>query len=173
MSSAAADDDVSYPRVSVGEEIYYDDNDYNSSSSSSDYPDYYSNGDGGNDENLVDSILLNYPYYIEGLAIFAVGTVGLFINGMAMYLLGRQRQRRVFHCLLLSLSTFDFLHCFLSVACFSLPQLSTAYRNHVLIFSIPYLIPLAQITLSSSSLSTVALTVERYISVCWPYFCYR
>ncbi len=43
----------------------------------------------------------------------------------------------------------------------------------VLIYSIPYLIPLAQITLATSSFSTVALTVERYISVCWPFLCYR
>ena len=47
------------------------------------------------------------------------------------------------------------------------------FRNNVLIFIIPYLIPCAQITLSSSSLSTLALTVERYISVCWPYLVYR
>ena len=74
---------------------------------------------------------------------------------------------------LLCLAVYDFLHVFLSVAIFSLPQLSPAYRNHVLIFCIPYLIPLAQITLSSSSYSTVSLTVERYISVCWPFVLYR
>ncbi len=48
-----------------------------------------------------------------------------------------------------------------------------SFSTQVFIFSIPFLIPCAQITLSSSSLSTVALTVERYISVCWPYFLYR
>ena len=75
--------------------------------------------------------------------------------------------------LLLTLAVFDLLYVLLALATFALPHLSSAYRNEALIFAIPYLIPLAQITICSSSLSTVALTVERYISVCWPYFLYR
>lgn len=34
----------------------------------------------------------------------------------------------------------------------------------------PYLVPLTQISLAGSSYSTVALTVERYLSVCQPFF---
>ena len=113
------------------------------------------------------------PYYVEGVALFSVGSIGLFINGAAIFLLGRQKPRRTFHVLLLTLAVFDLLHVSLSIFTFALPQLWPLYRNQALIFAIPYLIPLAQITLSSSSFSTVALTVERYISVCWPYLLYR
>ena len=60
----------------------------------------------------------------------------------------------------------------LSIACFALPQLSPWYQDAVLIHSIPFLIPLAQMTLSGSSFTTVALTVERYISLCSPYLRY-
>ena len=113
------------------------------------------------------------PYYVEGVALFTVGSIGVFINGAAIFLLGRQKPRRTFHVLLLTLAVFDLLHVSLSIFTFALPQLWPLYRNQALIFAIPYLIPLAQITLSSSSFSTVALTVERYISVCWPYLLYR
>ncbi|TRY77947.1 hypothetical protein TCAL_09774 [Tigriopus californicus] len=116
---------------------------------------------------------VDFPFYIEGLSIAIVGTFGLVINGVAIFLLTRQKTLRTFHVLLVTLTMFDFLHIILSIACFSLPKLSPWYRNHVLIFIIPYLIPCAQITLASSSFSTVGLTIERYISVCWPYFCYR
>ena len=116
---------------------------------------------------------VDFPFYIEGIGITVVGVIGLLINGLAIVLLTRQKTLRTFHILLVSLTFYDFLHIILSIACFSLPQLSTGYRNNVLIFILPYLIPCAQITLASSGFSTVALTVERYISVCYPYLSYR
>ncbi len=126
-----------------------------------------------NNSHFFDPTFVDFPYWVEGVALCAVGLVGVFINGVAIALLSRQRPRRTFHILLLTLTVFDLLHVLISMATFALPQLSLAYRNNVLIFAIPYLIPLAQITLASSSFSTVALTVERYISVCWPYLLYR
>ena len=111
-------------------------------------------------------------YYIEGVGILAVGLVGLAINLMAMKLLVCAKQRHVFHNVLLSLTIYDILQISLSICCFALPQLSTSYRNNVLIHTIPFMIPLAQITLSGSSFTTVALTVERYISLCSPYLRY-
>jgi hypothetical protein len=42
--------------------------------------------------------------------------------------------------------------------------------DHVVIYAMPYLVPLAQVCLSGSTYSTGALTVERYISICAPFF---
>ena len=111
-------------------------------------------------------------FYIEGVGIITVGMIGLAINLMAIRLLLVTKHRHIFHNLLLSLTVYDFLQITLSIACFALPQLSTSYRNTVLIHTIPFLIPLAQITLSGSSFTTVALTVERYVSLCAPYLRY-
>ena len=115
-------------------------------------------------------------FWIEGVGIASVALVGLGVNLFAIWRLSfglRKSERHCFHHLLLSLSVCDLIHIILTVTCFSLPQLSVAYRTQVLLHAIPFLIPLAQMSLCSSSLTTVALTVERYISLCWPYLRYR
>lgn len=45
---------------------------------------------------------------------------------------------------------------------FALPVVSVTYRDNIFIYLLPYAIPLAQICLSGSCYSTIALTVERY-----------
>ena len=48
-------------------------------------------------------------YYIEGVGILTVGTIGLAINLAAMKLLVCAKPRHVFHHVLLSLTIYDFL----------------------------------------------------------------
>ena len=88
---------------------------------------------------------VDFSFYIEGIGIMGVGVVGMLINGLAVVTLSRQKTLRAFHLLLLFMTTYDFFHVFLSICCFSLPQLSSAYRNNILIYIIPYLIPCAQV----------------------------
>jgi hypothetical protein len=115
-------------------------------------------------------------FWIEGVGIASVASIGLGVNLFAMWRLSfglKKRERHCFHHLLLSLTVCDLLHIILTVTCFALPHVSTEYRTRVMLYALPYLIPLAQMSLSCSSLTTVALTVERYISLCWPYLRYR
>ena len=111
-------------------------------------------------------------YYIEGVGILCVGTIGIIINLLATRLLLRTKRRHTFHNLLLTLTIYDLLQIIFSIICFALPQLSLSYRNNIFIYVIPFMIPLAQITLSGSSFTTVTLTIERYISLCAPYLRY-
>ena len=48
-------------------------------------------------------------YYIEGVGILTVGTIGLAINLAAMKLLVCAKPRHIFHHVLLSLTIYDFL----------------------------------------------------------------
>jgi len=115
-------------------------------------------------------------YWIEGVGIASVGAIGIGINLFAIWKLsfGQDKaERHCFHHLLLSLSICDLTHIIFNFICFALPHLSEAYRENVLLYTIPFLIPLAQMSLSCSSFTTVALTVERYISICWPFLRYR
>ena len=111
-------------------------------------------------------------YYIEGVGIFCVGLIGIIINLLATRLLLRIKHRHTFHNLLLTLTIYDLMQIVFSIVCFALPQLSLSFRHNVFIYVIPFMIPLAQITLSGSSFTTVTLTIERYISLCAPYLRY-
>ena len=111
-------------------------------------------------------------YYVEGVGILAVGVIGIIINLLAIRLLLRTKHRHTFHTLLITLTVYDLLQIGFSIICFALPQLSASYRNHIFIYIIPFMIPLAQISLSGSSFTTVTLTIERYISLCAPYLRY-
>ena len=91
---------------------------------------------------------------------------------LATRLLLRTKRRHTFHNLLLTLTIYDLLQIIFSIICFALPQVSLGYRNNIFIYVIPFMIPLAQITLSGSSFTTVTLTIERYISLCAPYLRY-
>lgn len=82
-------------------------------------------------------------------------------NFVAIFVLARQRVQRIFHMLMIFLSIWDLLYLIFSILCFSLPAISLAYKDFVFIHMIPYVIPLAQICLSGSCFTTVALTIER------------
>ncbi|TRY70870.1 hypothetical protein TCAL_02903 [Tigriopus californicus] len=85
-------------------------------------------------------------------------------------LLARQRIQRIFHLLMMFLCLWDFLYLVFSIICFSLPTLSPHFKDKIFIYAVPYVLPLAQICWFGSCYSTVALTVERYIAVCIPFF---
>lgn len=102
-------------------------------------------------------------YWIEGPGIASIGLIGVGINIFAIWRLscGLSRQdRHCFHHLLLCLSICDLTHIIFNFICFSLPQLSDDYRSHVLLYAIPFLIPLAQMSLMCSSLTTVVSIIS-------------
>ena len=92
------------------------------------------------------------------MGIASVGAIGIGINLFAIWKLsfGQDKaERHCFHHLLLSLSICDLTHIIFNFICFALPHLSEAYRENVLLYTIPFLIPLAQMSLSCSSFTTV------------------
>ena len=97
-------------------------------------------------------------FFILGVGIACVGAIGIGINLFAIWKLsfGQDKaERHCFHHLLLSLSICDLTHIIFNFICFALPHLSEAYRENVLLYTIPFLIPLAQMSLSCSSFTTV------------------
>ena len=100
-------------------------------------------------------------YWLDGPIGITLASIGLVSNIVAITMLMRQRVQRNFHMMMIFLSMWDFGYLVLSICCFSLPLLSTYFRENLYIYMIPYAIPLAQICLSGSCYSTVALTIER------------
>ncbi len=72
-------------------------------------------------------------------------------------------------CLLLGLQVY--IVC--SLLLFSLPMFIPHYTESVKIYLLPYLLPVIHVALVGSVYSTVALAVERYITVCHPFIRYR
>ena len=115
------------------------------------------------------ALLTSCKFYVEGVATSIIGITGIGINVAALIVLIKSRHRHVFQNLLLSLAIYDLVLILLVLACFAIPQFSENYRRHLLIHALPFLIPLAQTVLSCSRTTTVALSVERYMSICKPF----
>lgn len=121
------------------------------------------------DEDAND-VHTRFKYWVDGPIGFTLAIIGLAVNFIAIVILAKQRVQRTFHLLMIFLSFWDFSYLILSILCFALPLLSIHYRDNVSIYLIPYVIPSAQLCLFGSCYSTIALTVERYIAVCFPFF---
>ena len=106
---------------------------------------------------------------MDGPIGLTVALFGAVINLVAIAILTKRHictskvfiAKRTFHMLMIYLSCWDFGYLILSMLCFALPVISENFRDVVSIHLIPYVIPLAQVCLSGSCYSTIALTVER------------
>ena len=110
---------------------------------------------------LVFFRILNIEYWFDGPIGFSLASIGLVFNTIAIYTLGKQVCHKTFHSLMMLLLCWDFGLLFFSQFLFALPELSESYKNGLFLQLVPYLIPMAQICLSGSCFTTVALTVER------------
>ena len=83
----------------------------------------------------------------------------------------RQTVQKNFHALMLSLSAFDLLYIIGSILVFSIKELSEAYiLSGVYYYLLPWMLPLIQIGMTGSIYFTMAITVERYVCVCHPFY---
>ena len=82
----------------------------------------------------------------------------------------RQTIQKNFHALMVSLSVFDLLYIFGSILCFSIKELNEDYRETGYYYVVPWALPMVQIGMTGSIYFTMAITVERYFTVCHPFF---
>jgi hypothetical protein len=72
---------------------------------------------------------------------------------------------------MLSISAFDLTYILASILIFSIPQFSDNYKESGVYWTIlPFVLPMAQIGLTGSIYFTMAITVERYVTVCHPFY---
>jgi hypothetical protein len=125
--------------------------------------------EGEKDDGMEETVAA-FQYYVEGVGILAVGSVGVVINIVALYILFRKQVMRNFHLLMCSLALYDLVSLILDIGCFAVGKFSVYYRDNILMFAIPYVIPLTQISLTGSCYTTIAITIERFLAIRLPFF---
>lgn len=110
-------------------------------------------------------------FVFEVVLLSCVGALGIIGNVAAICLFSRQSIQLKFHRLMMMLATYDLFYILLSLILFTVPQISEAYNTSGAHFYVlPRALPLAQMSLTGSVYSTLAITVERYLIVCHPFY---
>ena len=110
-------------------------------------------------------------YYVEGVFLLIIGTFGIIGNVSAIVVFTRQNLQKSFYGLMLSLAAFDLLYIITSILCYGIPPLSDEYEESKMYNSNFYWIrALSKIAMTGSIYFTMAITVERYVTVCHPFY---
>jgi len=124
-----------------------------------------------NDVGLTSELALDVDYYTEGVLLPVICAVGIFGNIASILVLTNKEidLKPSFVNILICLAFYDLLFEILAVLMYSLPNLSLAYKDSVFPFFLPYLLPLIHIALTGSVYTTIAVAVERCITVLAPF----
>lgn len=121
-----------------------------------------------------DEVMKMVAYIAEGILLLKVGILGIIGNVAAITVFSRQHLQKNFHALMLSLSLFDLIYIVAMILAFSIKEFSDDYcESGVYYYLLPYVLPLAQIGMTGSIYFTMAITLERYVTVCHPFYRYE
>ena len=103
------------------------------------------------------------------LIVCSLGCVG---NIAGIFVFGKSHhQQRNFYKFMFFLAILDLIYVLVSILVFILPQLSNYYKNkgpwH---YIVPWAIPVGQVSMTGSVYFTTAITIERYLTVCHPFY---
>ena len=109
-------------------------------------------------------------FIFEVVLLGTIGLVGILGNTTAIILFVKKKDKVNFHRILTMLIMFDNILVFLNLIIFLMPHLNDYFRVKLFAFVAPIIIPMAQIAVTGSIYSTVAISIERYMISCKPFF---
>ena len=97
---------------------------------------------------------------------------GLFGNSAAIIVFGKPKQtQRNFYTFMFYLAVFDLVYVIIAILLFSLPELTTSYiKDGPWYYIVPWGVPIGQICMTGSVYFTTVITIERYLTVCHPFY---
>merc|ERR1711953_609648 len=104
-----------------------------------------------------------------GVLLLLVAALGLAGNLASFVILMRQKVQKIFHNLLLLLSTFDTIYLVSAITLFALPNISVHFAGFFRHLTMPFMLPVAHIGMLGSLYTTLAISVERYLAVVHPF----
>ena len=111
-------------------------------------------------------------FICEVALMLIIGLLGILGNLITITMFSRLGKKQLkFHRLMILLASFDTAYILLNILLFVVPGMSEHYRGqgYAFLFA-PILMPLTQISLTGSVYCTIAISVERYLVVCHPFY---
>ena len=107
----------------------------------------------------------------EVILVLIVGLLGIIGNVLLIRLFLKTEVKLNFHLLMITLAIYDTIYIALCILVFAIPELFEDYRkNEYHFYVVPKAIPIIQIALTGSVYCTVAISLERYLTVCHPFY---
>ena len=111
---------------------------------------------------------------IQTIALSAVGIAGLAGNMFGIVKFTKLKHQLRFHSIMVALFIYDNLYIACNVLIFALySERRYGLNESQLAYAVPYAMPLLQIAHTASIYSTLAISVERYMVVCKPFYISR
>ena len=118
---------------------------------------------------------MRFEFVVHGLLISSVGLLGLLGNLASIVTLSRPQMKNSINTILIGLVSCDSLLIVTSLLMFSFTvfrhtgwALFEVYFQSIYPYAVPFVYPVALIAQTGSAYLTLAVTIERYVAVCWP-----
>lgn len=110
-------------------------------------------------------------FVFEVVLVLISGCFGILGNCLLIQMFMKSNTKLNFHRLMITLAIYDTIYIALCILVFAVPELFESYLEHGYHFHVvPMAIPLIQIALTGSVYCTVGISVERYLTVCHPFY---